>query len=100
MAGLFGLDDIASRIPNLSLHAAAADRADHGAVFPHQQLRRFVAWNGAVYLNYSRERTFLTETPQADEFVVDIHPPSIITSGSRLSAMPLMGTGIKVRWGW
>src|ERR1039458_9212264 len=61
------------RVPYLGFHAAAADGADHGAVFPHQQLGALVTGDGSAHLDDGGDGALLTELAQAQEFLVDIH---------------------------
>src|SRR5450755_3783252 len=80
--GPFALHNFACDIPDLSLHAAAADGAHHGAIFAHQQLGAFVARNGTVDLHDSRQGALLTKLAQADYFLVNIHLASILLCAS------------------
>src|ERR1035438_8123977 len=98
MAGLLLFDHLARRVPDLCFYAAAADGADHGAIFAHQQLGALVTGDGSAHLDDGRDGAFLAQFAQAQEFLVDIHSSAIIARSSCGAANlgrshPLRGQG-------
>ena len=81
MARLFFLDDFAGRVPDLGFHAPAADCADHGTVFPHQQLGALITGDGSAHLHDGGDGALLAQFAQAQQLLVDIHSSAIIARG-------------------
>ena len=84
MPGLFRLDHLARGVPHFGFHASAADGADHGTIFAHQQLGALVAGDGSAHLDDGGDGALLAELAEAQDFLVDIHSSAIIARGGRI----------------
>src|SRR5271157_5874876 len=72
-ARLFFFHDLARRLPDLGLHAAAADRPCDGAVVAHQHLRSLERRDGAANVGDGSDGAAAAFAAQLDDLFVDVH---------------------------
>ena len=70
---LAGINHFARRGPDFRLDATAADGAHHGTVLANQQFGGFEARNRAAHFHDGRERAFLAQSAQPDDFFKNVH---------------------------